>query len=313
MRHILAFCFFYCSIVILSSAQDTKISGKIVDSRTEDVLPFANIMVKGHTIGTSTDIHGDFELLITDSLKQDSIIVSFVGYYTKTLCVNDIVDNMIRLDPRVFEADEIVITPSKGKRKPLVINPFKRKDCNVRYRPAASESGSWIPMRPEEPAIEAIYFPHLDKYGSYPIIKEVWLQVTNYKNPPTFFNLRLYSGDTVLGPCNDLINEIITVEVSESKQLVKINLESYGLVMPEKGLFVGFELLIIKKNQTKIQDQDEKELVLYSPYLNFLREEQKGSFWLYSGGKWHETTQETSHYFKKNVVLYYKPAVSLVL
>lgn len=61
------------------SAQDT-ISGAVNDARTGETLPGVNIMVKGTTVGTSTDAEGNFELSVPS--LQDTLVASFVGYQT---------------------------------------------------------------------------------------------------------------------------------------------------------------------------------------------------------------------------------------
>lgn len=66
-------------IVLL--AQSATITGTILDSKTNEAIPFANVAVKGTALGTSTDFDGNFSLKIND-LKKDKIIISSVGYTT---------------------------------------------------------------------------------------------------------------------------------------------------------------------------------------------------------------------------------------
>ena len=66
----------------MSFAQGHSISGTVRDGSTNELLPFANISVKGLNTGTVTDQNGSFKL----TLKPGSceLVVSFVGYRTET-------------------------------------------------------------------------------------------------------------------------------------------------------------------------------------------------------------------------------------
>lgn len=77
------FIFLYTSAIL---AQTTKISGKVFDGSTSEPLPFVNVVLKGTTTGTTTDIDGSYT--ITTDRPSDSITVSYVGYKTVTKKVN---------------------------------------------------------------------------------------------------------------------------------------------------------------------------------------------------------------------------------
>ncbi len=71
MRNILVASFLILSFVF-ANGQHLKISGIVADAMSEGELPFANIMVLNQTIGTSSDSKGFFELILADSLINDS-------------------------------------------------------------------------------------------------------------------------------------------------------------------------------------------------------------------------------------------------
>lgn len=64
-------------------AQTTEIRGKVIDGKTQEPLPFANIRLKGTITGTTTD-EGGFFILSTIE-KSDSLVISYLGYPTKTV------------------------------------------------------------------------------------------------------------------------------------------------------------------------------------------------------------------------------------
>ncbi len=71
---------FLFSLIPLFS-QNGKISGKIVDATNNEALPFVNVVVAGTTIGTTSDLDGNFMII---GLKPGFIRLSasFIGYNT---------------------------------------------------------------------------------------------------------------------------------------------------------------------------------------------------------------------------------------
>ena len=111
------------------SAQNTTIKGSVKDSITGEHLPYVSIIVKGTTIGSTTDQNGRF--LFTSNSKVRTIVVSYLGYQDKTLrVVLGRVNNIdIELVPTSIALDEVIVKPKREKytkkENPAVI--FVRK------------------------------------------------------------------------------------------------------------------------------------------------------------------------------------------
>ena len=87
------------------SKEAKTIRGKIVDETGEPVIG-ANISVPGTSIGTTSDLNGDFLLIIPGGTK--SLKISYIGYTPLEVAPEN---NMrIPLRPDVFQINEIVIT-----------------------------------------------------------------------------------------------------------------------------------------------------------------------------------------------------------
>ena len=102
----------YLSSKIILKDGEGMISGSIIDDENMP-LPGATVLIKGTTIGTSTDFDGKFNLKIK---KGDVLVVSFVGYITQFITVKSIKDTYIKMvnDPNI---DQVVITAMGIKRK----------------------------------------------------------------------------------------------------------------------------------------------------------------------------------------------------
>jgi hypothetical protein len=96
-----------------SVAHCQTFKGTVYDRSTDSTLSFAIVYISGTTIGTYSDIHGNFEL---DISKYSSlpITISFIGYYSVTLSEHSS-NKMynIYLSSKIFELGEVVVTAFK--------------------------------------------------------------------------------------------------------------------------------------------------------------------------------------------------------
>ena len=60
-------------------SQVTKIMGHVKDAKTGEAIPFANIVLKGTTLGTLTDFNGNYALEF--KVQADSLRASLLGYF----------------------------------------------------------------------------------------------------------------------------------------------------------------------------------------------------------------------------------------
>ncbi|MDF9798547.1 TonB-linked SusC/RagA family outer membrane protein [Catalinimonas alkaloidigena] len=88
-------------------AQEMSISGKVTDPNNEPI-PGVNVLVKGTTQGTITDIEGNYRLNVAEN--AETLVFSFVGYETQEVTINGrtTIDVNLGLDAR--ELGEVVVT-----------------------------------------------------------------------------------------------------------------------------------------------------------------------------------------------------------
>lgn len=84
-----------------------QVSGTVRDAQTGDPLPGVNVVVKGTTLGTATDLEGRYSLTVPS--LQDTLVFSFVGYETheEPIAGRSVVE--VGLAPAVIRGEEVVV------------------------------------------------------------------------------------------------------------------------------------------------------------------------------------------------------------
>ena len=98
----------------LVNAQVSKVTGNVTSE--EDGLPVvgASVLVKGTTVGTVTDIDGNFTLTNVPS-SAGTLVISFIGMQSKEVKVKPVVKVVLKSDAEVL--DEVVVTGYGVQRK----------------------------------------------------------------------------------------------------------------------------------------------------------------------------------------------------
>ena len=100
-------------------AQDRTITGSVTSEEDGGALPGVNVIIKGSTTGTVTDIEGNYRINFPSSAS--TLIFSFIGYQSREVEVGaqSIID--IQLIPDVTQLGEVVVTAAAIEREKAVI------------------------------------------------------------------------------------------------------------------------------------------------------------------------------------------------
>ncbi len=97
---------------------DKNISGKVTDGEDGSGLPGVNILAKGTTIGTITDVDGNYNLSVPD--ETTTLIFSSVGYEAKEVDINGRTTIDMGLMPDIQSLSEIVVV-GYGEQKKVTV------------------------------------------------------------------------------------------------------------------------------------------------------------------------------------------------
>lgn len=93
----------------------THIRGIVVDSISQEPLPFAAVFLKGSDVGIQTEADGTFD--ISTRVNFINVRVSTIGYTSKEIFVNKGEDNNLKIElvPTGVSLKELVVKPTKEK------------------------------------------------------------------------------------------------------------------------------------------------------------------------------------------------------
>ena len=256
-------------LVIKISAGYSQTKAVVIDSTTSKTVPYVNIWVENENNGTTSNDYGEFIINETDSTKN--IVFSAIGYKRKTVQISQI-KNIIYLKPETTVLEEVVVTKKKESKK-IVIDKFKKSKIHFYY---GSGKTPWMVGK---------YFPNEDKYLDTPFIKE-FAFLTNSEIENAKFNIRLYEYDSLNFIGNSVYDKNIISSVKKGKKTTIIDISDLNIKIPQKGLVVIVEWLIIEDNKrefTVISEGKRKMKIAYAPMFGAVAKNTNKHAMIYRG------------------------------
>ena len=94
----------------------TEYKGKVMDINTREPLVFVNLMVKSTNVSTISNTEGGFILKVTNSMKDETVVVSLLGYNQHELKLSTLAggNGDIFLSQRITQLSEVNLTAFKS-------------------------------------------------------------------------------------------------------------------------------------------------------------------------------------------------------
>jgi TonB-linked SusC/RagA family outer membrane protein len=99
--------------------KEIKVIGKVTSEEGNQPLPGVNVIVKGTTTGTVTDVNGDYSITVPD--KNAVLVFSFIGFITQEIAVDGKTVIDISLGEDAQQLDEIVVVGFGEQKKISVV------------------------------------------------------------------------------------------------------------------------------------------------------------------------------------------------
>ncbi|WP_309607702.1 carboxypeptidase-like regulatory domain-containing protein [Flavobacterium sp.] len=276
-------------LFLISVSVYGQIKGVVLDQNNKPI-PYASIWVENENIGVSAEENGTFTININNGNKN--LIISALGFEKKIIKASQA--QTVQLIPLVFALDEVVVL-NKKETKTIEIG---KTDTQI-YQ--AFENGS---------KIDAKFFPYKPSYKKTKFIKQVSIY-TDSKIEEAAIRIHFYDVDSSGLPADELLNKNFIVIVKKGQRYSVFDVSDFNLSIPQSGIFVAIERLIIEKNKlekttTDLITKTTKVSKTYYPLILCGYVERPFLYGFY-GGKWNKSNQENTN------IMVYEPAITLVL
>lgn len=292
MKKLTLLLFFASSI---SFAQKTEFKGRLLDKGTNEPIIYANLSFLDSDLGISTTEEGSFTMYIDKRFLNSKIHISCLNYKDTIVVAKDLFNTTLYLNSKIEILDEVVI--SKKLNRQVVLDPIKRGIQNMH--------SSGLRMI-------AKYFPNTKKNACCNYITKVEVQFPKRQNQQSKFRFRIFDRNPTTGfPKEDLLTESIPITIKKGETSVFLDLENYGIEMPENGFFIAFEKLFIPFNEYGEDESNGETGKFYSPVMGMTKSREYKKVirnYIYAKGKWSGLGA-----LNKGVLKGYVPAISVTL
>lgn len=270
--------------------------GVIKDSLSGNTIPYVSVWVENENIGTTSEENGEFVINVSD--KSKNLVFSALGFERKVVKVSESL--IVSLSPSAVQIGEILISNNRKEKTQIEIGKTKNRVAE------AFDNG---------PKMDAKFFPFLPEYKKTSWIKKATITVDSKIEGATI-RIQLYKVDERGYPGDELLdkNYIVTLKKGITKQ--EVDLTEFNLEMPETGVFVVFERLLIEKNKisktiTDYNSNTTKTKISFAPLVLYNAVEKEHLF-SFSGGKWIKQSKEELNPYGKTTTIY-EPSINLIL
>jgi len=107
-----------------SNANAQTVRGTVVDAETDETLIGVNIMLHGTNIGTTTDLNGEFSLMVPD--REGTLVFRYVGFVTQRVQIEGREEINVALEPDIIYGDELIMVGYGLQQRSLVTGAISR-------------------------------------------------------------------------------------------------------------------------------------------------------------------------------------------
>ena len=132
---------FFSLAVFIAEAQKITLSTRVQDKVTSEPLPFASVGIKGKSIGTVTNLRGEFDFHFPAEFRNEILVISMLGYENFEAPIWSLLENTpsaITMDKSTTVLEEVVVRDSLDGGEILRI-ALARIEQNFPMKPFALE------------------------------------------------------------------------------------------------------------------------------------------------------------------------------
>ena len=216
-------------LLLMNFNISAQTKGIVVDESGKPI-PYVNIWVENENIGTTSEENGEFSFADDEN---KTLVFSAIGFETLKAKLNE--SGKVVLKAIAYKLDDVVIQKRIGKDQ-IEVGNYQKENVSMYY-------GAGI-----QPTILAKFILPTNDIKTHPFVDNItFLTLSNINNAK--IKIRLYEVAQDGSPGLDYSEDIIIVKVKKGKRNTVIDLKDKNIKIPDSGLFIAFEWMIIEENK----------------------------------------------------------------
>ncbi|MGZ4089712.1 MAG: carboxypeptidase-like regulatory domain-containing protein [Bacteroidia bacterium] len=216
---------FIVSIISTPFFSQITCKGVLLDSATLKPIEFANIGIVGKGIGTVTNEKGEYLFVVPDSLADQKVRMSLIGYKPKTMIARYAsAKSKIVLVQEAANLDEVIVTVKKTKIK-ILGNNTTHSGVTGGFTQNNLGAEMAVKLNITHPKTQ---------------LRKFMVNITACTLDKAMFRLNFYSVDEKGYPKENILKQNIIIEPKEKTGLIEVDLKPYNIFIDE-DVFVALE------------------------------------------------------------------------
>jgi len=231
--------FFLLSLLLSFELHSQVITGKVVDSTSNDLLEYVSIgIVKTH-LGTITNENGKFNLEFKNQSPKAIVRFSMIGYKAQTFSIEELSnkENVITLKQEAIQIAEVVVKAGNKFKKIGTSNSTKKREfCG--WGGDRRGKGHEIGLK-------------IDLGTSFVKLHSLHIRVYKQSYDSSLFRLHIRNIKDDL-PHEELLKQNILITITKSSGWADIDLSKYNLVLKDEIALTLEWLKVLGLNENKL-------------------------------------------------------------
>ena len=239
-----------------------QIEGFVINAKTLEPIPFANIGILQTEIGTLSNEDGSFSIKIPEKYHDKHLLFSSIGYQKSSIQINSIKPSKsqtIMLKELPVRLEEITVTTEKFKKQKEIFGNGKSLLLNGVLKGDSVNAGAALALLIDK-----------RKYPDLTYIQHASLHIAINLMPRFKMRMRLMEIDSANGlkPGDDIIYEQLIEESSIKKGWLDFSIPA-SLQIEQDAFYLVFEWILTRKERVMIDELYAEYYELYPDKVRY--------------------------------------------
>jgi hypothetical protein len=242
-------CTYYLFLLAFLSAGQIHVAGRVLDSKTNEPIPYANIGIFKSEVGTLSNPDGSFSIDLAAGFANDTVSFSALGFEIKKVPIQALLNKnkVVYLSVKVILLKEVLVHETKVRNKTFELG-------NEDFNGGIITTDTTHAGRSNSLLIENKGLLHHEDLEFPLYITKARLRILKNNLKSFKVRLRLNAVDSISGsPGNDLLQKSIVVESSMKNGWLEFDLSQLNIIV-SRPFFITFEQILTKSDRTAITD-----------------------------------------------------------